>query len=386
MRRGLVARCWQSRGAKIELLLPALPCCRTYFTEHGLLPRLLLILDALLQQPPAPRSSLDGLPASPLSSPTASALAAAHKQQQLPPLSPASPSAAPQSPAAAAVAVASPSAVLTVSGTIRRSTTFRPHTPRGTLDAARAANLRQCALAVAALLQDDAQKDIVLLGTGSGASGGSGSGSGNGGASAGGGSAGGGPADGHGSGSRSSGSSTGGLDLILQLARQPEQALVQGAAHECLAVLTTYDPMRQRVKVRSGCGQGWTRLLVGGSSTAIFVMVHGCAGRGERPLLLRYLSHAPLWRSAPPDKAPAPAFAQERALLPMLLQAATSGPAPVQAPAAEAVANVAADPQLVAGTLGEQGLAGLVAMALSPDQEVQVRRRLGVLGALGLSG
>lgn len=57
----------------------------------------------------------------------------------------------------------------------------------------------------------------------------------------------------------------------------------------------------------------------------------------------------------------------------MLLQAATSGPAPVQRPAAAAVANVCADPQLAAGALPDQGgLAALVAMALSPDQEVQV--------------
>lgn len=68
---------------------------------------------------------------------------------------------------------------------------------------------------------------------------------------------------------------------------------------------------------------------------------------------------------------------QERHLLPMLLQAATSGPAPVQRPAAAAVANLCADPQLVVGTLEQQkGLAALVAalvaMSHSPDPGVQV--------------
>ena len=68
-----------------------------------------------------------------------------------------------------------------------------------------------------------------------------------------------------------------------------------------------------------------------------------------------------------------PACLQERQLLPSLLQAATSGPGPVQRPAAEAVGNLCADPQMAVEALeGHGGLGLLVSLALSQDPEVQV--------------
>ncbi|GAB4819113.1 hypothetical protein N2152v2_006159 [Parachlorella kessleri] len=358
---------------------------RTYFTEHGLLQLLLPLLGALSQQPPgsrgaSPQPSISlGPAATPGGSPSPQPL------QLL--LSPESDATSPASPTVATLtegshatspllplstlaatpttAAASPGGAPPLSPGVRRLATLRPYTPRTALETQRTANLRQCVLAVAALLQDDAQKEILL-----GAAGGAAAESGSpleeqqgGGAAAGtsgavlseglavGGeaaAAGAGPeAEGQiaalvgasidalgavrtsmdassksdpggadASGSKDGGASGGrkgtasGLDLLLGLARPWEPAAVQAAVYECIAVLTTYDPMRQQVK--------------------------------------------------------------ERQLLPSLLQAGTSGPGPVQRPAAEAVGNLCADPLMVAEALeGHGGLGVLISLALSQDAEVQ---------------
>jgi hypothetical protein len=109
---------------------------------------------------------------------------------------------------------------------------------------------------------------------------------------------------------------------------------------------------------------GW---LVACSRGALMVSGQSCEGGGQKTSSSASLADGTVM--------PSNHLLQERRLLPVLLQAATSGPAAVQRPAAEGVANVCADPLLVAGTLEEHGgLAALVAMALSPDQEVQVSR------------
>lgn len=138
---------------------------------------------------------------------------------------------------------ASPSAPSTTSLVVRRATTMRPHTPRGAHDAQRSAALRQCALAVAALLQDDAQKDLLLSSRdGGGSAGADGSNARS-------------SLDGRDSsaggrgGSEDGGGGSDGVDLLLALCRSSEPALVQGAAFECLAALTMYDPARQLIQV-----------------------------------------------------------------------------------------------------------------------------------------
>ncbi len=246
--------------------------CRTYFTEHGLLPHLLPILESLSCH--SAHCSLSAEPASSLGPSTA--CSPGQHQPLSDTTTPASPSlgaagsshaASPLLPPAPAT---SPPAGSLSPATMRRATTLRPHTPRDAVEVQRAANLRQCTLAVAALLQDDSQKDLVLAAAGpSSSGGGEGRADCRSGADGGPDGAGSGRQDGGAAGSTDGGSSSRdggrgggsvwGLELILALTRPSEQALIQGAAYECLAALTTYDPMRQQVKVGScmgaeGCG------------------------------------------------------------------------------------------------------------------------------------
>lgn len=126
---------------------------------------------------------------------------------------------------------------------------------------------RQQLLALAVLLQDDGQKEALLVGGDSGLA-------------------------------------------ALAADACSSSVAVRGGAYECLASLTTHDGVRQRV----------------------------------RPLRL----------------------------LPLLLEGAASTSAQVQQPAAACLANLCTDPAALLGELGKApGLAPVVALALSPDSDVQ---------------
>lgn len=202
------------RCAAEESCFGAALWCRMFFTEHALLPRLLSILEVLSQHTATPRSTEAAAGAASSALPV--------QQQQQASSQPAG------SAAGSATGGAAPSSV-------RRSTTLMRTgvSPRDPVDTQRVATLRQCVLAVAALLQDDAQKEMVLEGSDRGSGSGSGEPS----------------AVEAASGSQGGCSSSSGVDLILELCQAAEQTGVQGAAYECVAALTTYEPMWQLAKV-----------------------------------------------------------------------------------------------------------------------------------------
>lgn len=278
----------------VDAMLPALTLAtnlartasnRAFLAEHGVTMQLLTFLEHWLQS----GLSHELLPGPAPTSPSLSSdQAAAERQPSVSP-SPGSPRRGQRAGALSSVVHASQPetdpAAKPHGLAMRRLATHRASSPESAVETQRAQLLRQCAMALAALLQDDSQKDLVLgycrAQQADACKGGQ-----------------------HALSGRC------GLDLVLSLSSHSEAFPVQAAAYECLAELTKYDPMLQQVK--------------------------------------------------------------KRAMLPMLLQAATAGPGPVQRAAAEAVANVCADPAMVIEALPEQtGTAALVAMVLSPDKIVQ---------------